>query len=204
MAGQLPGVECARRRRFHQGGSCLPGMSVDGSQIAVEKRGTRHSSFCLHTGTSYQPSSHQAHRFQQDRGLMKRGDNLAQVAREAKERLDERLKTRGNPSRNMRRVEDEEIESRLPIGPLQEQVFGTNKGRPGSKKFPWSKLSWGRPRHEECAVCLEHFKVGELTVHLPCSHYFHSACVIPWLKTQSICPCCRKQILLFEKPQLLD
>ncbi|XP_031493990.1 probable E3 ubiquitin-protein ligase RHY1A [Nymphaea colorata] len=203
MAGQLPGVECARRRRLHQGGSFLPGISVDGSQIAVEKRGTRHSSFCLHTGTSYQPSSHQKHRFQQDKGLMNRGDTLAQVAREAKERLDERLKTRGNPAGNMIRVEDEEIESRLLIGPLHLQVFGSKNGR-SKKKFQWSKFGWGRPRHEECAVCLDHFEAGELLVHLPCAHYFHSACVIPWLKTQSICPCCRKQILLFEKPPIWD
>ncbi|KAF3791650.1 hypothetical protein EJ110_NYTH13787 [Nymphaea thermarum] len=74
-------------------------------------------------------------------------------------------------------VEDEEIELRLLIGPLHLQVFGSKKGR-STTKFQWSK-GWGFPRHEECAVCLDHFKAGELLVHLPCAHYFHSACVIP-------------------------
>lgn len=49
MAGSLPGVECARRRRFHQSvaWSDSPNMAVHG--------GTRRSSFCLYT------SNHDTH-----------------------------------------------------------------------------------------------------------------------------------------------
>lgn len=49
MAGMLPGVECARRRRFHQSGgwSDSPGTAGHGC--------TRRSSFCLYA------SSHESH-----------------------------------------------------------------------------------------------------------------------------------------------
>jgi len=42
MAGMLPGVECARRRRLRQGGSS--------SGAAEAPCGTRRPSFCLYAG----------------------------------------------------------------------------------------------------------------------------------------------------------
>lgn len=45
MAGMLPGVECARRRRFHQSGSNGSGYS-DSTIIS------RRSSFCLYTSNN--------------------------------------------------------------------------------------------------------------------------------------------------------
>nr|DAD27319.1 TPA_asm: hypothetical protein HUJ06_028787 [Nelumbo nucifera] len=49
MAGMLPGVECARRRRFHQGGSWAESQGIAGNTR------TRRPSFCLYT------SSHETH-----------------------------------------------------------------------------------------------------------------------------------------------
>lgn len=77
---------------------------------------------------------------------------------------------------------------------LHTQVFGSKKS--GSKRFSWSKLSWKACEQEECAICLERFKVGATLVHLPCAHRFHARCLLPWLATNAHnCPCCRMQIL---------
>ncbi|MBA0603469.1 hypothetical protein Gorai_003612, partial [Gossypium raimondii] len=84
MAGMLAGVECARRRRFHQSG---------GSSDSVLGF-TRRPSFCLYT--SNHESLHSSV-FSQRRVLIEGyeddDEKLGEVAREAKERLDERLRS---------------------------------------------------------------------------------------------------------------
>ncbi|KAJ1753636.1 hypothetical protein LPJ79_000229 [Coemansia sp. RSA 1821] len=46
--------------------------------------------------------------------------------------------------------------------------------------------------HEEnCAVCLDDFVAGDKVRQLPCKHYFHKACIDPWLcKNSAVCPLC--------------
>ncbi|KAJ2004896.1 hypothetical protein GGI04_002443 [Coemansia thaxteri] len=48
------------------------------------------------------------------------------------------------------------------------------------------------PLHEEnCAVCLEDFTAGDEVRRLPCRHFFHIACIDPWLSERSAtCPLC--------------
>jgi hypothetical protein len=44
---------------------------------------------------------------------------------------------------------------------------------------------------DKCAVCLDDFVEGDKVPQLPCSHYFHDACVKEWLKSHHTCPTCR-------------
>ncbi|KAJ1663544.1 hypothetical protein EV178_004877 [Coemansia sp. RSA 1646] len=46
--------------------------------------------------------------------------------------------------------------------------------------------------HEEnCAVCLDDYNSGEQVRQLPCRHFFHIACIDPWLSLRSAtCPLC--------------
>jgi hypothetical protein len=45
---------------------------------------------------------------------------------------------------------------------------------------------------EVCAVCLDEVRERRQRVtRLPCSHKYHSECVLPWLAIQPDCPCCR-------------
>ncbi|KAF7154639.1 hypothetical protein RHSIM_Rhsim01G0052400 [Rhododendron simsii] len=196
MAGQLPGVECARRRRFHQSGvgTDLPSAAALGM--------TRRSIFCLYT-TNYQDS----HLSSSSSSSLKRNNNhayqeekLGGVAGEAKDRLDERLRGaqwKPETKRNTRSQQSmrSTIERRtVESWDLQIEVFGAKKIT-GSKRFNWAKLGWKATDQVECAVCLEIFKNGEPLVNLPCAHKFHSRCLVPWLETNAHCPCCRMAIL---------
>ncbi|KAL9265476.1 putative E3 ubiquitin-protein ligase RHY1A [Drosera capensis] len=190
MAGSLPGVETARRRRIHQ--------SSGGAGIGVVGYGyTRRPAFCLYTTnheTHFISASSFAERSAGSRASL--DEKLEPVAREAKERLDERLRTPRKP--DIRRNNSDLSEERMIIRDLHTEVFGSKTsggdGGGGSRRF-WAKFGWKPWEQEECAVCLEQFKVGENLVNLSCAHKFHSRCLVPWLiGNNSHCPCCRKLI----------
>ncbi|KAF8389171.1 hypothetical protein HHK36_025864 [Tetracentron sinense] len=193
MAGMLPGVECARRRRFHQGGG-----SID-SQTVAEHGRTRRPSFCLYISNheTYLNSSSSLRRNTMNQTLQ--DEKLGGVAREAKERLDEKLRTK-RKSETKRNSSKESLRfenggggvGSVMVGELQTEVFGLKKS--SSRRFSWAKFGWKASDQNECAVCLEWFKAGETLVHLPCAHRFHSRCLVPWLESNAHCPCCRMGI----------
>eukprot|EP00927_Polykrikos_kofoidii_P045386 TRINITY_DN39350_c0_g1_i1.p1 TRINITY_DN39350_c0_g1~~TRINITY_DN39350_c0_g1_i1.p1 ORF type:complete len:344 (-),score=51.91 TRINITY_DN39350_c0_g1_i1:117-1073(-) len=45
--------------------------------------------------------------------------------------------------------------------------------------------------HQNCAICLEVYTVGEFLNSLPCGHCFHSHCLARWLLKSLQCPLCR-------------
>ena len=49
---------------------------------------------------------------------------------------------------------------------------------------------------KDCSICLCEFQDDEEITPLPCTakHYFHSACIENWLKTNNTCPLCRQVI----------
>ncbi|RLN07059.1 E3 ubiquitin-protein ligase RNF6-like [Panicum miliaceum] len=92
MAGMLPGVECARRRRLRQGGSSSSGAAE------APPCGTRRPSFCLYAGAHDHAHLGSAAAASKERSssvckeMMARAWTLDTNAREAKERLDQKLR----------------------------------------------------------------------------------------------------------------
>ncbi|KAI4344230.1 hypothetical protein L6164_011480 [Bauhinia variegata] len=178
MAGMLPGVECARRRRFHDS----PAMAAHNS--------TRRSSFCLYTSNHESSLSSSSSLQRSILHQARPNEMLGEAAREAKERLDERLRAQSK-SENKRQNSKENLRSAV-SGELQIEVYGSKKNV--SRKFSWTKLRWKASEQDDCAVCLEAFRVGETLIHLPCAHRFHSKCLEPWLENNTHCPCCRNVV----------
>lgn len=49
-------------------------------------------------------------------------------------------------------------------------------------------------KNTQCSVCMEDFRVKEPVRKLPCSHLYHTDCIVPWLQMHGTCPICRKTI----------
>lgn len=45
-----------------------------------------------------------------------------------------------------------------------------------------------------CPICSEDYVEHEDVMKLPCTHYFHKDCVMPWLENKRTCPICRFEI----------
>lgn len=197
MAGMLPGVECARRRRVRQGGA---GMGAEAAGGGTGRR----SSFCLYAaghggaGNSGKRSGGVVHGH---------GWTLDSNAREAKERLDQKLRTKreaaikrhhstgsiklGVPHRSA--GADERGESSAPaMAGVQREVY--SKKGVMRRLMRWSRPRWAAAEQAECAVCLDEFRAGDVLAHLRCGHRFHWACALPWLEGTSRCPFCRAAV----------
>ncbi|XP_005858809.1 PREDICTED: E3 ubiquitin-protein ligase RNF149 [Myotis brandtii] len=48
---------------------------------------------------------------------------------------------------------------------------------------------------ENCAVCIENFKVKDIIRILPCKHIFHRTCIDPWLLDHHTCPMCKLDVI---------
>lgn len=44
---------------------------------------------------------------------------------------------------------------------------------------------------ENCTICQEDFATGDKATKLPCTHSYHTDCVMQWLKEHHTCPICR-------------
>lgn len=59
----------------------------------------------------------------------------------------------------------------------------------------YADLSRDFSSKETCAICVEEFQEDDVTRILPCSHFFHPACIDPWLTDHSsMCPLCKQPV----------
>uniref|UniRef100_A0A8C3IVQ7 Ring finger protein 149 n=1 Tax=Chrysemys picta bellii TaxID=8478 RepID=A0A8C3IVQ7_CHRPI len=48
---------------------------------------------------------------------------------------------------------------------------------------------------ENCAVCIENYKLKDIVRILPCKHIFHRTCIDPWLLDHRTCPMCKLDVI---------
>ncbi|TMW89564.1 hypothetical protein EJD97_016983 [Solanum chilense] len=48
--------------------------------------------------------------------------------------------------------------------------------------------------NDQCVICKEEMNLGRDVCKLPCDHFYHWKCILPWLKKNNTCPCCRFQL----------
>uniref|UniRef100_A0A7S1F730 RING-type domain-containing protein n=1 Tax=Noctiluca scintillans TaxID=2966 RepID=A0A7S1F730_NOCSC len=53
------------------------------------------------------------------------------------------------------------------------------------------KVRFDGAEEQNCAICLEAYRRGDLLTTLRCSHFFHVDCLAGWLQRSSQCPLCR-------------
>jgi len=58
--------------------------------------------------------------------------------------------------------------------------------------IPTVKITAAQARDSlQCAICMDDFKANDEAKRLPCSHHFHEACILRWLRMHGTCPTCR-------------
>ncbi|KAL3214641.1 hypothetical protein MRX96_034805 [Rhipicephalus microplus] len=65
-----------------------------------------------------------------------------------------------------------------------ERIFPDQPHKPPASKQAIQSLK-REPVEEigkKCPICLKKFGKGEVVTELPCSHFFHDDCIVPWLK----------------------
>ncbi|XP_030458816.1 E3 ubiquitin-protein ligase At3g02290-like [Syzygium oleosum] len=45
-----------------------------------------------------------------------------------------------------------------------------------------------------CCICLEELNGADKVMEIPCSHHFHSKCIVEWLEGNDSCPLCRGKV----------
>jgi Ring finger domain/zinc-ribbon len=51
-----------------------------------------------------------------------------------------------------------------------------------------------REERSHCAVCQDATVCGDELVEMPCRHWFHVDCLMPWLAERNTCPTCRHEL----------
>lgn len=79
------------------------------------------------------------------------------------------------------------------ITQLLNNLDGTNSGPPPMPKqqvdnLPIVKVNDDQVKNNnlQCTVCMDDFQVGDSARQLPCEHFFHEDCIVPWLNLVSM------------------
>ncbi|CAI9785487.1 unnamed protein product [Fraxinus pennsylvanica] len=51
-----------------------------------------------------------------------------------------------------------------------------------------------QPEDGECCMCLCRYEDALAIQALPCTHHFHTSCIVKWLKVKALCPICKYDI----------
>jgi len=87
---------------------------------------------------------------------------------------------------NGEEISDKEEEERVRSNMIKDQV--KNSQGVSVQKF---QLVIKPDKTKECYICLKNFSLNIKIRKLPCNHMFCQSCLIPWLKSNYVCPTCK-------------
>ncbi|KAI3385101.1 hypothetical protein SNEBB_003464 [Seison nebaliae] len=73
-------------------------------------------------------------------------------------------------------------------------------GSPPARQADLNKLQTEKVTQEivdqktQCSICMDDLKIDSTVKKLPCGHYFHEDCIMPWLRLHDTCPVCRESL----------
>ena len=140
-----------------------------------------------------------AHRQKIDRIKMelerrKREKERERIERERKEieRLERERKERERLKKERKEKEKNEREERRILREINDKYRCIKNDLPVPFYIDEIKLEkLINSNNEKCLICLEIFIKGNQVMYLPCSHLFHSVCILRWLLKHSKCPICQ-------------
>ena len=71
---------------------------------------------------------------------------------------------------------------------IKKLLHNKNVLRNGYKKIQKDEVE------EQCAICLEEYKIGLYKRTLNCNHTFHKKCIDKWIGEKLSCPICRNSV----------
>ncbi|GER26721.1 RING/U-box superfamily protein [Striga asiatica] len=91
-----------------------------------------------------------------------------------------------------------------PVDPNQQLIQEqTQNNRPGPipapdtaiRALPLVELTEEHLKNDTCCpVCKDEFAIGVKVRELECKHFYHSECIVPWLRINNTCPVCRHEV----------
>ncbi len=95
----------------------------------------------------------------------------------------------------------EQVLDKMEIARSKSEILAAGSGASGTQK------EYGEDQGQECSICMEAFKVGDVVSFSPaegCYHVFHHNCLRRWLLRKTDCPCCRVTMLPIDRPKPKD
>lgn len=91
---------------------------------------------------------------------------------------------------------DPSVQGVPPASPEAIEALETHYVSPHDTQRPSGLGGAGKNEDDmpSCAICTEEFEAGEPAARMPCGHFFHRECLVPWLKAHCSCPTCRHEI----------
>uniref|UniRef100_A0A0D9XTL4 RING-type domain-containing protein n=1 Tax=Leersia perrieri TaxID=77586 RepID=A0A0D9XTL4_9ORYZ len=185
----LPGVELARRRRVHYHGD---GGAAAATAAAGERRRRRG-----------EPGGCGAHPTRGEAAGRRRAVVVGSVEANGYTRMRKvctlfpgwgrRFRERDGSAASRQHNNQREQQSQLPTEPRPAPSPSVTMLEAPSRKMTHRReMRMTLSKADLCAVCLDEVRERHQRVtRLPCSHKYHSECVLPWLAIQPDCPCCR-------------
>ncbi|CAD5187237.1 unnamed protein product [Musa acuminata subsp. malaccensis] len=108
---------------------------------------------------------------------------------------DRRLASAASAQSYLRRIMDHLAAADDPPPPIPATRRGPSPAPAASiYALPTVRISEPASSLPACAICKDEFPLDSTARRLPCSHLYHSDCIVPWLSLHNSCPVCRSRL----------